>query len=99
MEDVLSPLLCDPEWIGVRRQVKAVLKAVPRRARRGPILGHCECGRALFRAEYAARQLGPVCGGRIGHPRAPAAPKGPARRPVEGDEDQLELFVVVKVKA
>jgi hypothetical protein len=101
MEDVLSPLLCDPEWIGVRRQVEAVLNAAPRRERRGDPLAHCkDCRKPIWRPEYARRAQGEKCGGRIGHPRVPAAPRGPARRPVEGD-DQMALFeiCVVRVKA
>lgn len=73
---------------------------VERRERRGQPLAHCkDCRKPIWRPEYARRAQGEKCGGRIGHPRAPAVPKGPGRRPGEGDENQLELFVVVKVKA
>lgn len=47
-------------------------------------------------SEYWPRSVGPKCGGRIRHPRqtTPAVGK-PAR--AEVGEDQLELFVIVKV--
>lgn len=76
-------------------------KREPKQKKRGPALAHCEdCRHPIWDPEYATRPGGPrgrQCGGRIGHPRPPAAPKA-GRRPVEDVDDQLELFAICVIK-